>query len=211
MTEYQSNSHRSRELQKTESAAPAERKVQKVVSSGQAKTRDNKGRKLADIFISEDAANIKSYIFMDVLVPAIKKAISDIVTDGVSMLLYGGKGGRDSRSSSTPKVSYRNYYDDRRDDRRGGYSARSRFDYDDIEFPSRGDAEAALDQMIEMIDRYDFVTVADLYEMAGLEKECPFTANKYGWCDLRTLRSAEPVRVYGGKYILKLPKATPID
>ena len=67
MTEYQSNSHKSKELQKTEAKqTPAERKVQRVVSTGQAKTRDNKGRKLVDMFISEDAANIKSYIVMDV-------------------------------------------------------------------------------------------------------------------------------------------------
>lgn len=208
MTEYQSNSHRSKELQKVESAAPAERKVQKVISSGQAKTRVNNGRKLADIFISEDAANIKSYIFMDVLVPAIKKAISDIVTDGVSMLLYGGKGsGRSAdRVSAAPKVSYRNYYDDGRD-RRDGYTARVRFDYADVSFPSRGDAEAALSQMCEILDRYPFVTVADLYEMAGLERECPHTANKYGWTNLR---SADVVRVSDG-YIIKLPKAMPID
>lgn len=209
MTEYQSNSHRSKELQKVESAAPAERKVQKVISSGQAKTRVNNGRKLADIFISEDAANIKSYIFMDVLVPAIKKAISDIVTDGVSMLLYGGKGSSrsgDRISASTPKVSYRNYYDDGRD-RRDGYAARVRFDYADISFPSRGSAEAALSQMIEILDRYPFVTVADLYEMAGLERECPHTANKYGWTKLNT---ADVVRVSDG-YVIKLPKAMPID
>ena len=209
MTEYQPNSHRSKELQKAEAAKPAvERKVQRVVTSGKAKTRTNNGRKLADIFISEDAANIKSYIFMDVLVPAIKKAISDIVTDGVSMLLYGGKGSSRSsdRVSAAPKVSYRSYYDDGRD-RRDGYSAKVRFDYADISFPSRGDAEAALDQMINILDHYPFVTVADLYEMAGLERECPHTANKYGWTNLR---SADVMRVSDG-YVLKLPKAMPID
>lgn len=38
------------------------------------------------MFISEDAGNIKSYVVLDVLVPAIKKAIADIVTGGIDML-----------------------------------------------------------------------------------------------------------------------------
>lgn len=209
MTEYQSNSHKSKAMQKAEvNDTSVERKVQKVVTSGQAKTRVNNGRKLMDMFISEDAANIKTYIVMDVLVPSIKKAISDIVTDGVSMLLFGGKGSRnnDRIAAGAPKVSYRNYYDDGRD-RRDGYSARVRFDYADISFPSRGAAESALSQMIEILDRYPFVTVADLYEMAGLERECPHTANKYGWTKLNT---ADVVRVSDG-YVIKLPKAMPID
>ena len=86
MEKYESNSHRSKELQREE--AQSEKRVQKVVT-GNVKTRKNEVRKFTDIFISEDAANVKSYIFMDVLVPAIKKAISDIVTDGVDMILYG--------------------------------------------------------------------------------------------------------------------------
>ena len=59
--------------------------------------------------------------------------------------------------------------------------------------------------MEEVIDHYGFVTVADMYEMANMS--APFTANKYGWTSIRT---AEPVRVRDG-YILKLPKAMPID
>ena len=203
MAEYPSNSHRSKELQATE--ASTERKVEKVVS-GKVKTRANTGRKITDIFISEDAANVKSYIFMDVLVPAIKKAISDIVTDGIDMILYGGTGGGRKKSRTDSKVSYRSYYEDRRDRRESdSYGARSRFDYDDIIFNTRGEAEAVREQMLDMIDRYGFVTVADMYDMADLSS--PYTSNKYGWTNIR---SAEPVRVKDG-YILKLPKAMPID
>ena len=202
MADYQPNSHKSKELAtKTQTE---ERRVQKVVS-GKAKTKKNGARKLTDIFISEDAGNVKSYIFMDVLVPAIKKAISDIVTDGVAMILYGETGGRKSKSSS--RVSYRSYYDDRRDDRRDRdrFESRGRFDYDDIVFESRGEAELVREQMVELIERYGFVTVADMYDMADLT--APYTANKYGWTNIR---NAEPVRVRDG-YILKLPKAMPID
>ena len=204
MKEYQPNSHRSKEMQAAETMP--EKKIEKVVT-GKVKTRDNKGRKFADVFISEDAANVKSYIVMDVLVPAIKKAVSDIVTDGIDMILYGGTGRSGSSRKSGSKVSYRSYYDDRRDDRRDSdrYSARSRFEYEDIVFESRGEAESVRRQMIEVTERYGFVTVADMYDMADLT--APYTSNNYGWVNVR---SAEPVRVRDG-YILKLPKASPID
>lgn len=203
MTEYQPNSHKSRELQTTE--APVEKRVEKVVK-GKVQTRENKGRKLTDIFISEDASNVKSYIFMDVLVPAIKKAISDIVTDGIDMVLYGGTG-RSKKSGSGNKVSYRSYYDDRPDRRESSsYSNRTRFDYDDILFDSRVEAESVYKEMQDVISRYGYCSVADMYDMAGLTP--PFTANRFGWT---SIRNAEIVRVRGGDYIIKLPKITPFD
>lgn len=202
MAEYPANSHRSKELA-TEGRSE-ERKVQKVVS-GKVTTKKNEVRKLTDIFISEDARNVKSYICMDVLVPAIKKAISDIVTDGIDMILYGGSGsGRKTKPSNN--VSYRNYYESPRNSMPSRNDPqRSRFDYDDIVFESRGEAELVREQMVDMIERYGFVTVADMYDMADLTS--PYTSNKYGWTNIR---SAEAVRVRDG-YILKLPKAMPID
>lgn len=202
MREYQPNSHKSKE-EVAATETNKERKVRKVVS-GNVKTKKNDKRKLANIFISDEAANVKSYVFMDVLVPAIKKAISDIVTDGIDMILYGES--RDRKRKSSDKVSYRNYYDDRRGDRRdSGYRSGSRFDYDDLVFDTRGEAEAVREEMLDVIDRYGFVTVADMYDMADLS--APYTSSKYGWTNIRT---AEVVRVRNG-YILKLPKAMPID
>ena len=205
MKDIQPNSHRYKEEQR---ASASEKKIEKVIT-GNVKTRKKSGaQKITDIFISEDAANVKSYIFMDVLVPAIKKAISDIVTDGIEMILYGGTSGRDKKRGSSSKVSYVSYdkYSDRRDDRRYvGSNSRSRFDYDELIFESRGQADAVLEQMIEVIEQYDVVSVLDLYDM--VELPAPHTANKYGWTNLR---NADVVRVRDG-YIIKLPKPFPID
>lgn len=198
MRDYQPNSHRSKEA--GENNKPSEEKrVQKVVS-GKVKTKKNEGRKLASMFISEDAANVKSYIILDVLIPAVKKAVWDIITNGADMILYGGKGGGKHKSGT--KISYRNYYDEPKDTRQ---RIGTRFDYDDLIFCSREECESVREQMIDLIDTYNFVTVADMYDMAGLS--APYTSNKYGWTNIRT---AETVRVRDG-YILKLPKAMPID
>lgn len=200
--EYKSNSHRSKEG-KTE-ALTDRKKVEKVVHGG-VRTKPKSGvSKITDVFISEDAANVKSYIVMDVLVPAVKKAISDIVRDGIDMILYGESRGRKS-SSASGYVSYRDY--SRSDDRDRFRDSRSRSSYahDDIILDSRGEAEEVLTRMDELIDTYGNVSVADLYDLVGKSSE--YTDNKYGWTNIR---NAEPIRVRDG-YMLKLPKALPIN
>lgn len=201
MQDYKPNSNRFKEEQR-ETAKEEKRVVKPVTTS--AKTKKNEVRKLTDIFISEDVSNVKSYIFMDVLVPAIKKAISDIVTDGVDMILYGGSGGGKRKSSSASKVSYSGYYD-KRDRREARPVTGGRFNYDDISVPYRGDAEEIIDRMDEIIETYGEVSVADMYDLAGLT--APHTANKYGWTNLR---NAKVVRTRDG-YVLDLPKALPLD
>ena len=204
MQDYKPNSHRFKEEQKK--STTEDKKIQKVVQ-GSVKTRKKPGlTKFTDVFISEDASNVKTYILTDVLVPAVKKLVSDIVRDGIDMILYGSTGGRGS-SSSGSKVSYRDYYD-RRDGHRASSSesrARNRFDYDDIIYNTRGDAESVLSLMCGALEEYKIVTVADMYDMAGLTE--PYTSNRYGWTNLRT---AEVQRVRDG-FIIKLPKAMPID
>ena len=192
MAEYKSNSHRSKEQS-------SDKKVEKVIS-GNAKVKKRSA-------LSDDIQNIKSYVVMDVLIPAAKKAISDIVTNGVDMILYPGGNGRPKRSNAN-HVSYRSYYDNRDRDRRYDPETRSRrssYSYDDIIIDTRAEAEEVLERMDELLDTYNVVSVADLYDLVGIS--CSYTDNKYGWTNLR---NAEVIRVRDG-YFLKLPKAGPID
>ena len=198
--DYKPNSHKYKEEQKN---LPAERKKVEKVVTGKVKTKKkSEASKLKDVFISEDVSNVKSYIFMDVLIPAAKKAISDIVSNGIDMILYGETRSRKS-SSGASYVSYRDY--SRRADRRDSSWTRVGYDYDDIILETRGEAEDVLERMNELIDTYDVVSVADLYDLVG--KSCNYTDNKYGWTNIR---NAEPIRVRDG-YLLKMPKAGPIN
>lgn len=198
MENYPSNSHKARE-------EVAEKKVEKVVS-GKTSTKKKSGiRKLSDTFLSEDVSNVKSYISSEVLLPAAKKLVSDIVTNGINMLLYGEIKNKKGNSS---KVSYSRYYDDRRDRSRDYRSpvVRNNFDYDEIIFETRGDAEAVLDAMYDILNQYKVVSVAELYDLASITTH-NYTCNNYGWIDLR---GSSVVRVRDG-YILKLPRALAID
>lgn len=201
MEDYKSNSDKARQEQQSE------KKVEAVIT-GAAKTR-KKGemQKFADVFIAEDANNVKSYILMEVIVPAVKKAISDIVTTGIDMILYG-EAGRSKKNGTASKVSYRNYYDQGADRVRAGSAGNRRNtpDYDDILFDTRGDAEAVLDAMNDIISQYGTVSVSDFYDLARVPND-NFTMNRYGWTNIG---GANAVRVRDG-YILKLPRAIPLN
>lgn len=200
-----SNSHASKERESTQEVT--EVRAKKVVS-GKTKTKKNNVRKLSDTFVSEDVNNVKEFIFKDIVVPTIKKLFVDIIRDGVEMLVYGNARGR-SKYDDSPRgghyTSYGSYYT-YNDDRREPPRARTGFDYEDIGFESRVDAENVLIEMKNLIRRYGMVRVADLFDMADLS--APYTSNRYGWTDIS---SAHIVRRYDGDYIIKLPRAVPID
>ena len=202
MEEYKPNSHKYKEDRNR--SAP-EKKVEKVIAGTVKSKKKSEIRKFTDVFISEDINNVKSYILLDVLIPAIKKAISDIVTNGIDMILYGETGKTKSNSIAS-KVSYRSYYDGRNG--RRDYSAirtKISYNYDDIIFDNRGEAEDVLSRMDELISTYGLVSVADLYDLVGVTGN--YTDNKYGWTNIR---NASVIRVRDG-YMLKLPKALPLD
>lgn len=197
MAEYKGNSHRSKEQNEV-----VEKKVEQI-AKGKTKKK-SEVKKFADTFIAEDITSVKDYILMEVLLPAAKKAISDIVTNGIDMILYGET--RTKSKSRESRVSYTKYYDRDRDyDRPTRTRGRYGYDYDDIILDTRKEAEEVLDRMDDLIDNYGMVSVADLYDLVGVSGN--YTDNKYGWTNLR---NADVQRVRDG-YLLKLPKALPFD
>lgn len=193
------NSHKARADKKQVTDG---KRAEKVVK-GKVTTKKNDLRKFTDIFISEDVANVKEYILYDILAPSIKKAFYDIVVDSLNMTLFGGRNGK---RSTADKISYKDYNGiSRRDDRK--YSSTrtsSGYSYDDIILETRGEAEAVLSRMDELMETYEIVRVADLYDLVGITGE--YTDNKYGWTNIH---NAEIERVRDG-YRIKMPRALPI-
>lgn len=184
------------------------RHIEKVVEGPVKTKKKSKLSKITEEFISEDAKNVKSYVLGEVLIPAIKKAISDIITNGIDIILYGEsrKGGRGY--SSADRISYKTYYD--RDTRASRMIDRSNslyssYSYDDIILSTRGEAEDVLTRMDELMDKYGLVRVADLYDLVGITGN--YTDNKYGWTNIR---NAKITRLRDG-YMIEMPRAVPID
>lgn len=204
------NSHKARaeraSLKENDKAPEPAKRAEKVVH-GKVKAKKNETRKWTDMFISEDVANVKSYIIMDVIVPSIKKAVYDLIVGTLDMSLYGGRGGGGKRPTAD-KVSYRTDYNSvsRRDDRFTNDRNRtsSGYSYDDITLETRGEAEMVISRMDEIMDEYDQVRVADLYDLVGITGD--YTDNKYGWTNIQTARV---VRTRDG-FKIQMPRAIPL-
>ena len=204
MEEYRSNSHKARD---GETEKIPEKRIEPVVS-GQAIAQKKSGfQKFADGLIETSMQDLGSFILGDVLIPAFKKAIMDVVTNGFDMLLYGKSSGP---RSNTPvsRITYggSSYYNYAKVAEPTRVSSANAFDYDNIIFDNRGDAEVVLAAMDDAIDRYGVVSVGDLYDLADVSTT-NYTVHKYGWTNIR---SAEVVRCRDG-YMLKMPRAIPIN
>lgn len=209
MENYQPNSRRYREEQK-ESVAE-KKKVEKVVNGYARLKKKSELRKFTDVFISEDAASVKEFLWTDHIVPGIKKLIVSAIKI-TAETVFGETGVDDRRSSSSrvPYVSY-NKYSDRRDDR--GYERRDQsrggFDYNEIYLDSKGEAVEVLDHMYRLIEDYGSATIGDLYDLVGITDH-NYMNQKYGWTKTN-FRNADSVRMRDGSYRLKLPRAVALD
>ena len=197
------NSHQYHE----ETAAREERRVEKVVQGTATKKKKSLARRFVDIFLSEDVSDVKTYIIYDVVVPAIKENVADVINSAVGMLFFGEtrrrRSGRSQSTGGVTKVNYGGYFN-------GGSQSERMPTYrhsnvpsrvDDLTVETRGDAELVLDQMMEILDQYDQVTVSDYYDLMGVSTS--FTDNKYGWKDLR---NARVVRAGRDGYRIELPR-----
>lgn len=182
-----------------------EPKAVKKVIEGKAVVKKKSGMsKLTNAFFAEDVYMIKSYIFWDVLIPMIKDGISDIVKNAVDLALYGkmAKVGKKDGYTNYSNVSYKSSSSSIR--KEAATTTKSIPD-ESIILSSRGDAELVLDSLRDMIDRGQYASVADMYELIG--ESTPFTANNYGW---KNLKDAKIVRVREG-FLLAMPKTVELD
>lgn len=182
--EFPSNSNRKKEL----TAPIKEKNITPVVSGKVIKKQRSFEQKISETFFGDDARSVGDYILHDVLIPAMKSTLSDMVGGGIEMLLFGERKSssrsrlfRDRDRSYVPynKLSRRDDLEDRRYMSR---SARSRHDFDDIILETRGEAEDVLSHLVDLIEDYGVASVGDYYDLLGIESA--FTDNKYGWTNV---------------------------
>lgn len=196
--DYPSNSNK-------EKAKKEQKNIEKVVTGEVKQKKKPLSKKFAEAFLNTDGKDVGGYILYDVLIPAAKNTITDMVSNGIEMLLYGeAKGSRTRRDKGKSYVSYSSYYDrDKRETRRP--NNRATHNFDDIIIESRGEAEEVLSRLVDIVEEYGVASVADLYELVGLASS--FTDNKYGWDNLG---NAYVSRTRDG-YIVNLPRTIIID
>ena len=216
---YPVNSHKSRvrePAKKTTVEKQDERRTEKVISGHAITQKKGIFKRMTESFLGEDSRSIGEYIVQDVLILAAKRMICDAVGWGgaAEMILFGdrniGKGSRRDGGRGT-HTSYGSYYKDTRDGRTDSgrrnisREARSKHDFDEVIFETRGDAEEVLFSLSELIVDYGEATVRDFYDFAGISAS--FTDEKYGWTDLRGVR-VRPLRT---GYAIDLPRTKLLD
>ena len=153
--------------------------------------------KAGDVFLSEDTRTVKNYILWDVLIPAIKNGLADVVIGGIEMALFGSTRGRRSSGGSS-HVNYTSYS---RGDNRDNYGRRvvntdrnSRYEFSNVYLDSRRDAEEVISAMEDLVRDYGEATVADLNSLVGITGK--FIDNKWGWTDCRDFHVSRSGRGY---------------
>lgn len=165
---------------------------------------------IAETFVGPEGDGVGTYILRDVLLPAAKDTIRDMVTNGIEMILFGSprSSGRSRDRGGSTRVSYGSFYRDRdeRYERRREPVSRSRFNLDEIIFAHHDEAEDVLQEMLEHLEQYREISVADYLEMAGVDGGT-WAAQKWGWTNLDR---AYNTHTRGG-WTLVLPKPIELE
>lgn len=202
------NSHRERNAR-----AQEEKKVEKVVTGPVSRSKKPLGRRFSETIFGGDGKGVLQYIFLDILVPAMKDTIVDVVSQGIERAVLGeARTGTRRTGGRTPGAggytSYNRYstpsHAGRRDDPRDSPRRRREHELDDIILATRIEAGEVLARMDDLLKRYETVSVSDLYDLLGLEGS--YVDEKWGWTNLD---DADVRRVRDG-YLLILPEREPL-
>lgn len=210
MDDFPGNSQRTRSYHREEEPPKvAERqKLEKVIEGEVIRRKKPMGRRFKDAFLGGDGPTVREYVMEEVIVPNMRDLIVDVINGSIERMVYGESRAMHRRPGRRGgPVNYNGFSQQPvgrggRDEPRQSLSRRARasFEFEDIIIPSRSEAEMVLSSLFDILERYDAVSVADLYELVDISAN--FTELGYGWTDLRGSR-IEHTR-HG--YLLNLPR-----
>lgn len=165
-------------------------------------------KKLFGMFVVGNFKNAIDYVLVDVIVPETKRIVMDAISSIGNTIFYDDSRRRSGYTRYEPRYTSVVNGPSRRDYRSSSESRnrtlsekeRSTHDFSGIIIENRGEAEDILNKLSEEIDAYGSATVANLYQLVGLQAS--FTDENWGWTDLRGAR----VRTVRGGHLLDLPR-----
>lgn len=193
-------------------ADPSEQKLEKGIEGSAVLKKPSLGKRARAAVFGGTAQDTGAFVLTEVVLPAVKSIVFDIVQTSVERMLYGdgASARRNGGGSSRNRVGYSAMSTTNRSSSEvvSGRAARADQGYQDLEFETRGDAEAALELLTDRLREYHFVTVAQLYDIAGVTARGSFQDHKWGWDSLNGVGvRGTPAR----GYILNLPRPVPVD
>lgn len=206
--------------QKAKPTSEPKEKIERVTSAEAVRRKRGLGRQFKETFIGGDARTAAEHVVFVVLIPSMKDMMFEAFESGLRSFIFGEgtRGARRSGGSSSQgygglgQVAYNrmnpsaNSKPVTAQQKMLSRRARARHDFDDLVIPSRRDAEEVIDRMFEELSRYGSVSVADLYELTGIQSA--HTDMKWGWT---SLQGAKAVPLRQGGFLLDLPDPQPLD
>lgn len=190
--DYQGNSNKAKEP----SEPTPEKKVEAVIEPGKAVIKERGlGSRFHRIFLGGDANTASSYVIAEVILPAFRTLVVDVVTQGIEKFVYGDSRRPRSPSSAGPRIQYnkpvgvtqyapgRPMISQAPTDR----WIRPTKSFDDVIVPTKDDADSVIDALIAIIDSYQVVTLAELHEILGMPTK--HVDNKWGWSNLTAIEA----------------------
>lgn len=195
--DYASNSHKSKEEPKE---APPEKKLEKVAVDEVILREKSLGHKTKAIFFGGDFKEVIGYVTADVILPGLRQLMFNMIVEGSERMILGASNKiAGKKHDPRPRVSYDNPMrravpdprSSRLPDQPPHFRRRNRREASDLVLTSREQAEEILGTLMEVVDKYGVASLADLYELAGLQSS-PID-RKWGWtyltnADIRQVR-----------------------
>lgn len=204
MEDYTSNSNKDKEEKKKET----KKDVAKVITGEVVQKPKGVGHKFKEVFFGGDFKQAIRFVAGDVLLPALRNLLVDSITRGTERVVYGEQyRSRPYSSDMRSRIQYNNPLARPADPRsmarlpdQGTRSFRqSRRDVDNILLRSREDADLVIERMIDIVDKFEVVSLSDLNELLGLPTS--HIDQKWGWTSINNFS----VRQVREGYLLELP------
>lgn len=178
-------------------------KEETLIAKPVSKSKKSPVGKIAETFLKDDLKNVGSYVLTDVIVPAVRDTIGNIIKEGVDRMLYGGSySGNDyNRWRNNSRTPYNSLSQGKRQPIN---SLNRDHSIEDPIFTFRDDAFRVRDEMWEKIGAYGQVSIQQVKSMIG--EPSHYVDRDWGWIEEHANRI--DVRKVREGYRLYLP--TPI-
>lgn len=190
--DYQGNSNKTKKTDKPNEEQP-KKNLDKVVTGKVIVKPVTISSRVKNIFFGGDINTAGSYVISEVLLPALRNLVVETISKGTDRLIYGESMHRRRPSNYSPRVQYNNPIN------RGITQARSylpdqrpidrwtqgRKPFEDVIVGTKEEADMVVEQLTTVVDQYELVSVADLYELLGLPST--HIDNKWGWTQLSAI------------------------
>lgn len=166
------------------------------------------------LFFGDDGfKGMATYLVRDVFIPSLQNTAADLANTAIQRAIFGEDyiHRRRGRNYSDYYGSGRSYYNAGR--LAASHSRDTNYDQQyhrrntdtsstvsRIIFETSADAQEVFNVMLDNVEQYGMVSVADFYELSDVQSK--FTDHQYGWTDLRSTRI---VAARGGGYIIEFP------